>query len=268
MNKNLKNLSPVERYKLIGKFTEEMKLRKYSSKTGKSYISIIKRFLNYKKSPRNFLMLHAGKSRSTVRSIYFALKFFYEKVLDEKFNEKIPLVKKKIKLPIVLNKEEIIEMFEVTKNAKHKTVLALLYYAGLRLSEVINLKWNDVDFNRDVIHVKITKGGNERVVFLHEKLKGLLKDLSGSSKLILISERGNKYNKRTIQQIVKNSAKKAKISKRVTPHTLRHSFATHLLEAGADIRYIQSLLGHKNLQTTRVYTHIANKNIKNLARLL
>ncbi|MEA2054997.1 MAG: tyrosine-type recombinase/integrase [Candidatus Thermoplasmatota archaeon] len=269
MNLNLKNLTPRERYKLVGKLIEEIKLRKYSYQTGKAYISVVKRFLKSGQTPRNFLLSHSGKSRSTMRQAYFALKFFYENVLHESFDEKLPLVKKKTKLPVVLNKEEIRKMIELTLNLKHKLVLTFLYYAGLRLDEVINLKWQDIDFDRDVIHVKVAKGEKERVVFFHPKLKEML-NVRGIKKegIIFVSQRGGKYNKRTIQQIVNRSAKKAGIEKKVTPHTLRHSFATHLLEAGADIRYIQQLLGHKNLQTTQIYTHVANKDIKNLASLL
>ena len=264
-----KLLTPKERYELIGKLIQEIKLRGYSFQTGKSYISIVKNFLKSGKTPKEFLLSYSNKSRSTVRSVYFALKFFHENVLKEEFSEKLPLMKRKLKLPIVLNKKEITRMIKLTKNPKHKLVLMLLYYAGLRLSEVINLKWQDIDFERELIHVKKTKGEKERVVFLHPKLKEiLLKHRKKSYGLILISGRKKKYSKRTIQQIVKNAAKKAMIVKRVTPHTLRHSFATHLLEAGADIRYIQQLLGHKNLQTTQIYTHVANRDIKRLANLL
>ncbi len=139
----------------------------------------------------------------------------------------------------------------------------------MRVNEVINLRWQDIDFERGLIHIKRGKGGKERVVFLHKKLKELLKEYGiKNTGLVLISERSKKYSERTIQQIVKNASKKAGIKKKVTPHTLRHSFATHLLEAGADIRYIQKLLGHKNLRTTQIYTHIANKDIKKLADLL
>ncbi|RLI99552.1 MAG: integrase, partial [Candidatus Aenigmatarchaeota archaeon] len=181
----------------------------------------------------------------------------------------LPLAKKSLKLPLVLSREEINKMIEVTTNIKHKLVLMCLYFAGLRLDEVRNLKWQDIDFDRDIIHVKTTKGEKERVVFLHSKLKEML-EIYGVNKqgLVFISQRGRKYNKRTIQQIVKNTAKKAGIKKMVTPHTLRHSFATHLLEAGADIRYIQQLLGHKSLRTTQIYTHVASKDIKKLANLL
>ncbi len=269
MDLALKKLTPRERYELIGKVIEEIKLRKYSYQTGKSYISITKRFLKSGKTPREFLLSRPNKSRSSVRGIYFALKFFHEKVLHEKFDENLPLAKKDLKLPVVLSREEINRMIKTTNNIKHKLILMFLYYAGLRLDEVRNLKWQDIDLDREIIHLKTAKGEKERVVFLHSRLKKML-EIYGISKqgLIFKSQRDKKYNKRTIQQIVKNAAKKAGINKRVTPHTLRHSFATHLLEAGADIRYIQQLLGHKNLKTTQIYTHIANKDIRKLVDLL
>ena len=256
-------------YELVGKLIEELKLRKYSYRTGEKYRNIVIKFLKSGKTPREFLLSYSNKSRSTMRGVYFALKFFYENVLNERFNEKMPLAKSKQKLPVVLSRSEIQRLFEVTTNIKHKVVLALLYYAGLRLSEVRNLRWQDIDFEREVIHLKTAKGEKERVIFLHKNLEKLL-DMYGirRSGLILTSERGRKYNERTIQQIVKNAARKAGIRKKVTPHTLRHSFATHLLEAGADIRYIQQLLGHKSLRTTQIYTHVANEDIKNLANLL
>lgn len=266
---NMNSPSPPERYTLIGKLIEEIKLRKYSFQTGKTYINVVKDFLKSEKTAREFLLSHSNNSNSTMRGAYFALKFFHENVLNEEFKEKIPLAKKSFKLPIVLSKEEICRMIEATKNLKHKLALMLLYYGGLRLSEAMNLKWIDVDFERVLIHIKAAKGGKDRIVFLHEKIKDMLMAFKANKdELLLISERGNKYNKRTIQLIVKNAANKAGIKKRISPHTLRHSFATHLLEAGADIRYIQELLGHKNLQTTQIYTHVANKDIKRLANLL
>ncbi|HEC75658.1 MAG TPA: integrase [Thermoplasmatales archaeon] len=269
MHLDIKNLTPSERYELVGKLIEEIKLRKYSFQTGKAYISVVKRFLKSGKSSRDFLLSYSNKSRSTIRQAYFALKFFYENVLHERFNEKIPLVKKKVKLPIVLSREEISKMIEIMGNIKHRLILMFLYYAGLRLDEVVNLRWQDIDFDRDVIHIKKSKGEKERVVFLHPKLRGLL-ELYGIKKygLVFRSQRGSKYNKRTVQQIVRNAAEKAGIKKKVTPHVLRHSFATHLLEGGANIRYIQQLLGHKNLKSTQIYTHVANKDIKKLANLL
>ncbi|MEM2916624.1 MAG: tyrosine-type recombinase/integrase [Candidatus Woesearchaeota archaeon] len=160
-------------------------------------------------------------------------------------------------------------MRQTKNNWKHKLVIMFLYYAGLRLDEVRNLKWEDVDFDREIIHLKTAKGDKERIVFLHKKLIDMLK-MYGTKEEgpIFVSQREGKYNKRTIQQIVKFASKKVGIKKKITPRTLRHSFATHLLESGADIRYTQQLLGHKDLKTTQIYTHVANKDIKKLANLL
>jgi len=258
-----------ERYKLIGKLIEEIKLRRYSFQTGKSYISIVKDFLASGKTPREFLLSYTTKSKSTMRSAYFALKFFYENVLNVKFEEKLPLAKKSLKLPLVLSKDEVIKMIDSTNNLKHKLVIMFLYYAGLRLDEARNIRWEDIDFDREIIHLKTAKGDKERVIFLHKRLIETLRIL-GTKEVgpIFLSQRDGKYNKRTIQQIIKSASKKSGIKKKVTPHTLRHSFATHLLESGADIRYIQQLLGHKDLKTTQIYTHVANKDIKKLANLL
>ena len=262
-------ISPDERYRLIGKLIEEIKLRRYSYQTGKSYISIVKNFLASGEMPREFLLSYTNKSKSTMRSVYFALKFFHENVLNTKFEEKLPLARKSLKLPLVLSKEEVNKMIDSTNNLKHKLVIMFLYYAGLRLDEARNLKWQDIDFDREIIHLKTAKGDKERVIFFHKKLIDVLR-IYGTKEEgpIFVSQREVKYNKRTIQQIIKSSSKKVGIKKNVTPHTLRHSFATHLLEAGADIRYIQQLLGHKDLKTTQIYTHVANKDIKKLANLL
>ena len=258
-----------ERYQLIEKLIKEIKIRRYSYQTGKSYTFIVKDFLASGNTPREFLLSYSTKSKSTMRSVYFALKFFYENVLNKSFEEKLPLARKSLKLPIILSKEEINKMIKSTNNIKHKLIIMFLYYAGLRLDESRNLKWQDIDFDREIIHLKTTKGDKERVVFLHKKLIDVLKMYRINKEgLVFVSQIDGKYNKRTIQQIIKSISKKVGIKKNVTPHTLRHSFATHLLEGGADIRYIQQLLGHKDLRTTQIYTHVANKDIKRLADLL
>lgn len=263
-----KIFSPEERYRLIGKLIEEIKLRKYSYETGKAYIYVVKEFLKSGLGPREFLLRYSGKSRSTARGAYFALKFFHESVLGERFDESVPLAKNSLKLPVVLGRDEVARMMEVTANPKHRNVLMLLYYAGMRLGEAIGIRWEDIDFERGLIHIKNAKGGKERIVFLHPKLKMSLKAHDEVEGLVFLSQRERKYNKRTVEKIVGNAAAKAGIGKNVTPHTLRHCFATHLLEAGADIRYIQHLLGHKDLKTTQIYTHVANKDIKKLANML
>lgn len=248
---------------------DELKLRRYSAKTIKKYSQTISSFLGSEKDARSFLLSYCDKSKSTMRGVYFALKFFHENVKNEKFSEKMPLAKKSFQLPSVLNKGEVQSMFDATTNMKHRLVLLFLYYSGVRLNELIHLRWQDIDFERKTIRITNGKGDKQRAVFLHDKLIEALKFYGvKKEKEVFESNREKRYSDESIQLIVKNAAKRAGIIKKVTPHTLRHSFATHLLEAGADIRYIQKLLGHANLQTTQVYTHVANKDIKRLANLL
>ncbi len=270
MNYENKNISEIEQKLLIQKLQQELKLRKYSTKTVHLYSDIIERYLRSRNTPKDFLLAKSNQSRSTMRVHYFALKFYFEFVLNKKIDEKIPLVKKDKKLPLVLNKSEIHKMIDITYNLKHKLVLMFLYYTGLRLDEVRNIKWTDLDFERELIHVKIAKGSTERIVFLHQRLQDTLKvyGLKTEGLIFMPGSGKDRYNSRTIQQVVKNAAKKGGVRKHVSPHTLRHSFATHLLEAGADIKYIQLLLGHKDIRTTQIYTHVANKDLTKLANLL
>lgn len=255
--------------KLLQKLDEEIKLRKYSPRTGRSYGFIVGKFLKSGKEPREFLLRYTEKSRSAIRSAYFSLQFFYEKVLGQLFPENIPLAKTSGKKPTVLGKEEIQSMLSSTYNLKHRLLLAFLYYSGMRLDEIRNLHWGDIDFERKTIHLKVTKGSRDRILFLHPELEKMI-FLLGAKKegLVFSPKEGKCYNARSIEQVVKNAARKAGINKRVTPHTLRHSFATHLLEGGADLRIVQSLLGHKNLATTQIYTHLANRDLQKVSSLL
>ncbi len=255
--------------KLLQKLDEEIKLRKYSPRTGKSYGFIVEKFLKSGKEPREFLLRYTEKSRSAIRNAYFALQFFYEKVLGQLFPENIPLAKSSGKKPVVLGKDEIHRMILSTYNLKHRLLLAFLYYSGIRLDEIRNLKWEDINFERKSIHLKITKGSRDRVIFLHSELEKMIIIFGAKKNGIIFSpKQGKRYSARSIEQVVKKAASSAGINKRVTPHTLRHSFATHLLEGGADLRIIQSLLGHKNLATTQIYTHLAAPDASKLAKML
>ncbi|MBN1390151.1 MAG: tyrosine-type recombinase/integrase [Candidatus Thermoplasmatota archaeon] len=251
---------------------DEMLLRGFSRATRDAYSGNVGRFLRSGLSPREYLIRNSGKwSRSTVRSVYFSLSFFFRRVLKSPFDEELPLVKRKAKLPVVLSRGEVHRMIDGTLNLKHRALLMALYYGGLRLNEARTLKWGDIDLDRDIIHLKRTKGGNERVVFLHERLKGILIQLKGCSctDLIFTSRISReKYSDRSIQLIVKNSAERAGLQRNVTPHILRHSFATHLLEGGVNIINIQKLLGHRSLKTTSIYTHITNMDLNKLSRCL
>jgi site-specific recombinase XerD len=264
-----RNLNSEEKYALIGEFLKEIKARGYSVRTGETYLNALKSFFNSGENIRNYMASLSDKSRSLMKISYFALKIFFENVLGLEFGDRIKPIKKEGKMPEILNKEEIKRMIDETKNLNHKGITLFLYYAGLRGSEVINLKWQDIDFERKTIHIKFAKGNKDRIVFLHEKLIELLNMLGVKKEgFIFITNLKGQYTKRTIQAIIENAVRKTGIKKDVRPHTLRHSFATHLLEAGCDLRHIQQLLGHKNLTSTQIYTHIANSDINKLAKLI
>lgn len=255
--------------KLLQRLDEEIRLRKYSPRTGRSYSFIISKFLKSGKEPREFLLGYTEKSRSAIRSAYFALQFFYEKVTGQLFPENIPLAKHSGKKPVVLGREEVHSMLSSTYNLKHRLLLAFLYYSGMRLDEIRNLRWEDINFERKSIHLKITKGSRDRILFLHSELEKMIMLFGAKPEgLVFSPKEGKRYNARSIEQVVKKAASSVGINKRVTPHTLRHSFATHLLEGGADLRIVQSLLGHKNLSTTQIYTHLANRDLQKISNLL
>ena len=264
--------SMKEEEDLLKTMDDEMVLRGFSNATRDAYSGNVRRFLRSGLSPKEYLIRNSGRwSRSTVRSVYFSLSFFHERVLKKKFDEDLPLVKRKQKLPVVLSREEVRRMIDSTENLKHRTLLMALYYGGLRLNEVRTLRWSDMDFDRDLIHLKNTKGGKERIVFLHGRLKRhlmMLRRTNGEDTIFVPKNHGGKYSSRSIQLIVKGSAKRAGIEKITTPHTLRHSFATHLLEGGVNILKIQRVLGHKNLKTTSIYTHVSIPDFSMLSKAL
>ncbi len=251
---------------------DEARLRGYSKKTINSYIFHVGKFLDSGMSPRDFLLqlINMGKSDETVRSAGFAIKFYLK--ISGKDNldlnmliEKLPNVKREKKLPVVLSRQEIEAMIMSTKNLNHRLIIQTAYSAGLRLGEIINLRWEDIDFSRNIIHLKRAKGKKDRIVMLSPKVKKGLKSLDPEKKGILFkTSRCSKYTPRSIQEIIKKAAKKGGIIKNVSPHTLRHSFATHLLEKGIDIRYIRDLLGHSDISTTLIYTKVSNKDLSKI----
>ncbi len=252
--------------------SQECKLRGYSPKTIKSYLYHINNFIESKKTPREYLLflIEKHKSNETVRIAGFAIKFYLKIIKKDnlKLNDilnNLPNVKREKKLPIILSKKEIEELLLATRNINHRLIIQVGYSAGLRVSEIINLKWQDIDQDRNLIHIKKAKGKKDRIVMLSQKVKESLQTIKQEKKgFVFITNRGGKYTHRTIQKIIENATKKAKIRKKVSPHTLRHSFATHLLEAGTDIRYIKDLLGHSNISTTLIYTKVSNKDISNI----
>jgi site-specific recombinase XerD len=209
-----------------------------------------------------------GKSDSYINQAINSIKFYYEIVLQmpNRFYE-IERPRKKQTLPTVLSKLEIKAMIAAASNVKHKCIISLLYSAGLRRSELLKLKVADIDSTRMSIRVEQSKGNKDRITLLS---KNVLKDLrkyylEWQPKVYLFEGAdGGMYSESSLAQVVRKAARKAGIRKRVTPHTLRHSFATHLLENGTSLRHIQLLLGHKNSKTTEIYTHVTVKDYQKI----
>jgi site-specific recombinase XerD len=251
---------------------EELDLKGYSKKTKSAYLFHVGKFIESGLNPREFLLklINNNKSKETVRVAGFAIKFYLgiKAKQNKEINniiKKTPNQKRDKKLPIILSKNEIENMIISTKNFIHRTIIMMLYSSGMRASETINLKWEDIDFKRNIIHIKLAKGNKDRIVMLSPKIKKALNQLDINKEgIVFKTNRNKKYSLRSIEQIIKKSASKAGIKKNVTPHTLRHSFATHLLENGTDLRIIQKLLGHSRPETTQIYTHISKADIRSI----
>ncbi len=260
-----------EKEELIKKLEEHLKLKNYSKETAKAYTSHVKKYLfSIENSPnlqnaRNYITKKLEKNDpSSVHHSIFAIEYFFKNILNTKIY--IPKPKRNKKLPIILTKEEIKAMINKTINIKHKLIIKLLYGCGLRVSEIINLKNHDLNFNEELIYIKLAKGKKDRFVKIPSSIKEELESYCklNNTELLFPSNRSGKLTKKTIAKIVQNAAKKAGITKRVYPHLLRHSFATHLLEQGTDLKIIQKLLGHSDIKTTQLYTQISQQSIKNI----
>lgn len=256
----------------------EMKLRGLSKQTSKMYMFYNSKFLEYiQKSPediteediKDFLAYKLSDnsvSNALINLIKASLKFYYSEILRKKINL-ITTPRTLKKLPIVLNKKEIKNLLDKTENIKHRLLIELLYSTGLRLSECVNLKYSDLDLNEGVGWVRNGKGSKDRIFIISEVFKNDLLDYleeKGYNKGYIFTVNGRKMSPRGIQHAIKISAKRAGIKKKVHVHTLRHSFATHLLENGVDIRNIQHLLGHSSLQATQIYAQVSSKEIKKI----
>ncbi len=256
----------------------EMRIRNYSPRTVKSYLFALREYFFAQKgdvglnieNTRLFLLSkqQVGLSPQTINLYLNALKFFYREIAKNPAKIDLKFAKRSLRLPIVLTRAEVGEVIDSIKNFKHKTLISLAYGAGLRVSEVVSLKVQDLDFGMMLIHLKKAKGGKDRMTVLPEKLLNDLKVLIvGKDRLnyVFESERGGKLSIRTAQKIFEHALKNANICKDAVFHSLRHSFATHLLENGVDVRYVQELLGHANIRTTQIYTkvtHLALAKIK------
>jgi integrase/recombinase XerD len=270
-----------ENLQALQKFIEQLKLKAYSPSTIKTYRNEFLQLLQLlKKKPVNDLnaddlrryMVYAmekqGISENTAHSRLNALKFYFEQVLRrEKFFWEVPRPKKPFQLPKVLDEKELERMFAAINNLKHKALLFTAYSAGLRVSEVVGLKISDIDSGRMQIRIESSKGKKDRYVGLSILLLDVLRAYLGQIKprpakyLFEGETAGIAYTSRSAQLIFHQARKKAGITKEVSFHALRHSFATHLLEKGVDIRYIKDLLGHFSIKTTERYLHVKKEEL-------
>lgn len=284
-NKNgLDAIDPLNK-KVLVQMKQYLQLKSYSLNTQRTYLNEMSQFLQkIGKVPadsfsnariKDYLAYCYEKlqlSENTLHSRMNALKFYYEQVLKrERFFWDIPRPKKPMQLPKLLNEQELAKLFNALSNKKHKAMLFTAYSAGLRVSEIAALQIHHIDSGRMQILIENAKGKKDRYVALSPILLDILRDYIKNNKpkpkkyLFESEQTGEAYPTRTIQQIFSNAKRKAGITKEVGIHSLRHSFATHLLEKGTDIRFIKDLLGHFNIKTTERYLHVSKKQLVNFS---
>jgi integrase/recombinase XerD len=251
----------------------ELKLRGFSPNTEKTYLYHNRLFIDFiKKQPADITesdiklylaeLLGKQQEKSSVALVRSALLFYYNEVLKKNISAiKTPKIPKK--LPITLSKEEIKQLIDAATHEKSKLLIKVIYASGLRVSEALKLKVEDLEMEQKIGWVRNGKGGKDRMIILSEQvlaeLKSFLRSRSIQKGYIFLGKDGKPMTSRNAQKIVSTAARSAGITKPVTPHKLRHSFATHLREAGQDLRVIQELLGHSSIQTTEIYTHVSTE---------
>jgi site-specific recombinase XerD len=262
----------MERYSDI--FKSKMMIARYSPSSIRSYLGAAGAFFNDCEVPvakvdekiiEAYILnkIRNGEiSEAFQKHLLGALTLFYKMVFERKINIGYLYPQRhESKIPVVLSKEETKRLLDATANIKHKALLTTIYSAGLRLNEVLNLKLKDIDSKRLMLHVRAGKGKKDRMAILSEALLSMISQYYieyAPNEWLFENPNGGQYSSRSVQKVFKENLLKAGIRKHATVHTLRHSFATHLLEQGTDIRYIQELLGHSQLKTTQIYTHITD----------
>ncbi len=275
-------LSPLtEEHKLhLEKFNQYLLSKRYSPSTIKTYKETVSTFLRFFSSKpiseinhndlivfNNQYIIQKNLSNSYQNQVVNALKLFFQIIENKKIVvELLHRPRREKKLPNVLSKEEVKAILEAPKNIKHQAMLSLIYACGLRRGELLNLTLKDIQSNRNLLLIRQAKGKKDRVVPISPKLIELLRSYYKEWKPITWLFEGQfpntQYSAKSLESVLKQSLTKAKIGKPVSLHWLRHSYATHLLENGTDLRYIQELLGHRNSKTTEIYTHVSTSIIK------
>ena len=264
-----------QKEKYINQFEIEMKSRGYSRKTQKSYSSFVNSFFRFaKKGAKDctdddikVYLAHLkdkGYTNTTLNLAISSLKFFFG-TCGVQILESVKRPKRETRLPVVLSKDEVSKIVDAPVNPKHRLMLKTLYGLGLRVSELVNLKSEHVQFDRNMVLIRDAKGNKDRYVPLPKSLsEELMHYVSFNKSRYLFEGRNGKLSIKTVQKVFESAFKKAGINKKISCHTLRHSFATHLLERGVGIRVIQMLLGHSKLETTQIYTHVSAFQIENV----
>jgi len=259
-------------------FLRMLEIKRYAYNTAKTYINFFEDFINHYKDQeidnldendiRNYLQSIAvkGASGPYLNQAVNSIKFYYEvvKEMPNRFYS-IERPRPETKLPKVISKEEVAMMINITSNIKHKCIIGLLYSAGLRRGELLHLKIEDIDSKRMLIIVRGAKGNKDRMTLLSPHILEMLREYYKEykpKKLLFEGPVGRPYSPESVAKIVQRAGEQAGIRKRITPHMLRHSFATHLLEDGTDLRYIQTLLGHTSSTTTEIYTQVTLTHVK------
>jgi len=252
----------------------EIKISKLSPYTLRNYINFNKQLLLHSgKEPttieqqdvKNFLADKMAERASASNILFLAsIRFAYSNILGKDPTTGVKRPKADKKIPVVLTKKEVLDLIESVETLKSKLIIQFLYSSGLRVSEVVNIKPTDLDFNENIGWVREGKGKKDRMFILSKKLSKKLEGFIKKNQWEYVFSKHKPLTTRNIQKIVQRAAQKANIDKPVHPHTLRHSFATHLLDAGTDLRKIQFLLGHSSIATTQIYTHL---NLKDLKRI-
>ncbi len=271
----------MKKQEIIENFQKMLIIENYSGQTIRNYLSALKLFLEYinklqligvtDKEIQNYLYYCKTKknySYSSMKQVIATISYLYKKVFNKPVPDALNIeLRKPSNLPIVLSAKEINIILKITKNLKHKTIFLLIYSGGLRLGELINLKISDIHSEAMKIHIKQGKGKKDRYIMLSENVLKVLREyykVYKPKEFIIEGLKGGKYSPKSVQSVFKRSLQNSGIRKKATVHTLRHSFATHLLDDGTDIRYIQELLGHKRLETTQIYTHVSSYSINKI----
>ncbi len=263
---------------LLTRFRNILKIRNYSESTLKNYSNSLIQFSKWNREnhvlDKQLLfdyveyLRDADRSYSYIKNGIMALKLYSELILEKPLrNDFLKGVKYSKKLPDVLSLGEVKQVIDSISNLKHKTVISLIYSCGLRISESINLTIHDIDSRRMTIKIRDAKGQKERFVPLSSKMLSLLHQYDKEYKpqnFLFAGQNRPTYSAKSIQNILKKALSSCGIKKQITVHSLRHSFATHLVEQGIDIHIIQAILGHKDIRTSQIYTHISSAQISKI----